>query len=352
MRMVGISGLVVSVLFSLVSVAQTPAVSAVTPATQAAAGIADTKPPQEIKLVEINSAARVVFVEGPVSIVGSNDQRRAAKVGDTIFEGDSLVTGKDGELHMDMEDGGYIAVRPNTRMRITKYQARGDANDTSVIGLLQGSFRAVSGWIGKFNQPKYVVKTPNATIGLRGTDHEPLVIPKGTADAEGEPGTYDKVNIGGSTIRTAQGTADVVPGQAGFVGHDAKAPRILKDTPRFFRATRNEKLLDGKHGLVQQRILERRDARRAEVKSRLENAGRMAAERRAEFVANQKKQREERQTKIQQQRQQGLKAREAQTQKAAETQAEKKQPAVNKAAGADNNTKTEKNNNPRPNTDK
>ncbi len=346
MRMVRISGLVVSVLFSLGAVAQTSAVPA-TPTSNAVAGIADTKPPQEIKLVEINSAARVVFVEGTVSIVGSNNQRRAAKVGDTIFEGDSLVTGKDGELHMDMEDGGYIAVRPNTRMRITKYQARGDENDTSVIGLLQGSFRAVSGWIGKFNQPKYVVKTPNATIGLRGTDHEPLVIPKGAVDAEGEAGTYDKVNIGGSTIKTAQGKAEVVPGQAGFVGHDAKAPRILKDTPKFFRVTRNEKLLDGKHGAVQQRILERRDARRAEVKSRIENAGKIAAERKAEFVANQKKQREERQAKIQEQRQQRLKAREEQKQKAADAQSEKKQAAQSKAAGDDKKAKSEKPHSPK-----
>jgi hypothetical protein len=239
---------------------------------------------REVKLLEINSAARVVFVEGDVSIIGSNNKKRAAKVGDTLFEADNVVTGKDGELHMDMEDSGYIAVRPNTKMYILNYRAMGDTDDTSVIWLLQGSFRAVSGWIGKFNPQKYVVRTPNANIELRGTDHEPFVIPKGVANAEGASGTYDKVNIGGSTIKTAKGKADVNPSQAGFVGYDAKAPRVLAEIPKFFRPARNEKLIEGKHAAIQQRIMERREARRQEVKVRTENAAILNQQRRQEAL--------------------------------------------------------------------
>jgi hypothetical protein len=278
------------------------------PSAQTAKQTQDTR---DVKLLEINSAARVGFVEGDVSIIGTNNQKRAAKVGDTVFEGDNLVTGKDGELHMDMEDGGYIAVRPNTKMRIVKYQAKGDDNDTSVISLLQGSFRAVSGWIGKFNQQKYVVRTPNATIGLRGTDHEPLVIPKGATNAEGEPGTYDKVNVGGSTIKTAQGKADVNPSQAGFVGHDAKAPRVLAETPKFFRAARNEKLIEGKHAAIQQRIMERRETRRQEMKVRAENAAVLNQQRRQEALKVKEvkeKERADRKAALQQQREQNKQA--------------------------------------------
>jgi FecR protein len=249
---------------------------------------------REVKLIEINSAARVVFIEGDVSIIGTNNQKRPAKLGDTVFEGDNLVTGKDGELHMDMEDSGYIAVRPNTKMNIVKYQAKGDDGDTSVIGLSQGSFRSVSGWIGKFNQPKYVVRTPNATINIRGTDHESLVILKGTANAEGAAGTYDKVNLGGSTIKTAKGNVNINPSQAGFVGNDAKAPRVMAEVPKFFRATRNEKLIEGKHAAVQQRITERRDARRQEMKIRAENAAALNQQRRQEAAAAKEKSRAER----------------------------------------------------------
>src|SRR5258708_690076 len=112
-----------------------------------------------VKSVEINRAAKIVLMEGDVRVLDGTRKRRAVALGDAINEGDFIVTGTDGELQLDMEDGGYLAVRPNTRMRIAKYQANGDENDTGGFGLLQGSFRSVSGWIGKFNRNNYLVRT-------------------------------------------------------------------------------------------------------------------------------------------------------------------------------------------------
>ncbi len=225
--------------------------------------------PDTTKPLEVNSAATVALVEGDVTIFNAAKQKRSVKVGDNLVEGDAIVTGKDGELHLNMEDGGYMAIRPNTRMRIVKYQANGDDSDSGVFSLLQGSFRSVTGWIGKLNRDKYLVRTPHATIGIRGTDHEPLVIPPGSS--EGDPGTYDKVNIGGSYIQTDEGRAEIEPNRAGFVPHGAKGrPRLLQNVPRWFRATRNEHLLKGKHEQVQKLIEHRRELRRKEIIRRLE----------------------------------------------------------------------------------
>ena len=222
------------------------------------------------KIVELNRAAKVALVEGDVTASSSGRQKRMLVVGDYIVEGDSIVTGKDGELHLDMEDGGYLSVRPNTKMRIVKYQARGEATDTGVFGLLEGSFRSVTGWIGKFNRDKYVVRTPTATIGIRGTDHEPFVIPKGSST--GEPGTYDKVNEGGSFIQTPAGRAEVAPNQSGFVSYDKAAkPRVLKVIPMHFRAGRHEGLFSGKHAEVQARIVKHREDRRTAIRQKLQN---------------------------------------------------------------------------------
>lgn len=227
-----------------------------------------TPPPaSEPKIVEVNDAAKVALVEGDVTVIAGKNQRRKVKIGDVLVEGDSIVTGKDGELHLDMEDGGYMAIRPNTKMKIVKYQAKGNDLDAGVFGLLQGSFRSVTGWIGKFNREKYIVRTPNATIGIRGTDHEPLVIPAGSAD--GEAGTYDKVNAGGSVIKTPQGRAEIAPNQAGFVPYGGNsAPRKLQEVPAFFKTTRNERLLEGKHDAVQKLITQRRETRKAEIMKR------------------------------------------------------------------------------------
>ena len=238
----------------------------------------------EPKIVEINDAAKVALVEGDVTVIAGKNQRRKVKIGDVLVEGDSVVTGKDGELHLDMEDGGYMAIRPNTKMKIVKYQAKGNDSDAGVFGLLQGSFRSVTGWIGKFNREKYIVRTPNATIGIRGTDHEPLVIPAGSTD--GEAGTYDKVNAGGSVIKTPQGRAEVAPNQAGFAPHGGKsAPRTLQAVPAFFKPTRNERLLEGKHDAVQKLITQRRETRKAEIMKRLDTNANVNAKANAKKAA-------------------------------------------------------------------
>ncbi|MBI4990362.1 MAG: FecR domain-containing protein [Rhodocyclales bacterium] len=219
-----------------------------------------------------NLAGKVELVEGDVTVHDRAKKPRKVAVGDTILEGEGIVTGKDGELHLNMEDGGFIAVRPNTKMRIVAYQAQGDEGDKGVFSLLQGTFRSVTGWIGRFNPRSYQVRTPTATIGVRGTDHEPLVIPQGSK--EGEPGSYDKVNVGGSFIQTQHGSVDVKPNQAAFVPlHGRPVPRVLPQVPQFFRATRHEAIIAARHDAIHKVLDQRRDERRKvfqEKKSLLE----------------------------------------------------------------------------------
>ena len=291
-------GLVVSALYLNIAWAQPVVPSKPAAASQASTSLqpvqtgansttANTQAPppaSEPKIVEINDAAKVALVEGDVTVIAGKNQRRKVKIGDVLVEGDSVVTGKDGELHLDMEDGGYMAIRPNTKMKIVKYQAKGNDSDAGVFGLLQGSFRSVTGWIGKFNREKYIVRTPNATIGIRGTDHEPLVIPAGST--VGEAGTYDKVNAGGSVIKTPQGRAEVAPNQAGFAPHGGKsAPRTLQAVPAFFKPTRNERLLEGKHDAVQKLITQRRETRKAEIMKRLDTNANVNAKANAKKAA-------------------------------------------------------------------
>jgi hypothetical protein len=214
-------------------------------------------------------AGTVELVEGQVTVFDKAKQARKVAVGDAVHEGEGIVTGGDGELHLDMADGGFIAVRPNTRMGITAYRAQGDEGDKGLFSLLEGTFRSVTGWIGKYNPRSYQVRTPTATIGVRGTDHEPLVIPQGSR--EGEPGTYDKVNVGGTTLSTAHGRIDVSPNRAGFAPWKGRpVPRLLPQVPAFFkaRATRNEAAIAARHAKVQKLIEKRRDERRALLKEK------------------------------------------------------------------------------------
>ena len=302
--------------------------SVAVPATAAATA---TATPVE-KTIEINRAAKVVLVEGDVAAYSTTKQKRKLAVGDTISEGDSIVTGKDGELHLDMEDGGYMSVRPNTKMRIAKYQAKGEDNDTAVFRLIEGSLRSVTGWIGKFNRSQYLVRTPNATVGIRGTDHEPFVIPAGST--LGEPGTYDKVNEGGSFIQTPAGRADVAPNQSGFVPHDKGAkPRVLKEIPKHFRPGRFEQRFQGKHAEVLARIEKRRADRRSEIIQKMQGAKTGAQNQRTERQQAQKEKREA----VLKEREAAKNAREA-----AKKEKEAKRKALHDEAEAEKTEKSEK----------
>ena len=213
------------------------------------------------------AAGKVDLIDGDVRFFDKDNRMRRPKPGEAIHQGESIFTGADGEVHFNMEDGGYIGVRPNTSMRINEFKAEGGAEDRSVIGLLEGSFRSVTGWIGRLGSRNYKVVTPTATIGVRGTEHEPLVIPEGSA--LGEPGTYDRVHIGETVIETPQGAATVRPNQAGFVPHRGVArPSVLSRVPDFFRPTRNEGRFKGLHGRVGQQLEMRREERSRSIEQR------------------------------------------------------------------------------------
>jgi len=221
-------------------------------------------------------AGTVSLVEGDVRFLGSDQQVRRPKLNDPLYQGDSVLTGSDGEVHLDMQDGGYIGVRPNTNMSVDEFKAEGGADDGFLIGLLQGSFRAVTGWITRSGSRRAEIRTPTATIGIRGTDYEPMVIPEGSK--AGEPGTYNRVNIGETEMRTKEGSVIVRPNQAGFAPYrGAPRPRVLERVPAFFKPTRNEKRFEGLHQRIHQHLEERRQQRTQQTEQRRRQGAKPAA---------------------------------------------------------------------------
>jgi hypothetical protein len=207
-----------------------------------------------------NTFAHIEVVEGIVTIIDDKGQSRIPHAGDTVEEGDTISTGGDGELQLLTEDQGFIAVRPNTRLKVEAYRANGDAEDTSVLSLLSGTFRSITGWIGTFNRSNYQIRTPTAVIAIRGTDHEPFHIPEGGGEqGAAAPGTYDKVNSGSTAIRNNAGEVVVNPREVGFAPHDSKsAPQISKAVPHFYRPGANERRIEQRKPEVEKAMAHRR----------------------------------------------------------------------------------------------
>ncbi len=187
------------------------------------------------------AAGNAQFVIGDVKVINKAGVTRALVKGGEIDEGDRIVTAAGASAQIKMVDGGFIAVRPNTNLSFDSYHYTGkdDGKESAVLSLLQGGFRTITGIIGHTNKQNYLIKTDTATIGIRGTDHEPMVIlpPAPGQVAIAEPGTYDKVNVGVAYIRTDAGSVDIQRNQVGFAPITRGAPVILPRIPPFYTPT-------------------------------------------------------------------------------------------------------------------
>lgn len=174
-------------------------------------------------------AGHVQFVNGDVQVTNTAGQSRPAQKGDAINEGDTLTSAQKSSAQVKMQDGGFVAVREDTRLKFDQFVFAGkeDGSEKSFFSLFKGGFRAVTGLIGRINKQNYRVTTPAATIGIRGTDHETFMITPGSPLAQVAPtGAYNKVNVGETSMTTDKGTIFVQPNQMGFAGGMNQMPQV------------------------------------------------------------------------------------------------------------------------------
>lgn len=178
-------------------------------------------------------------ISGHATVADQGGQPGGLSPGQKVYAGQTITTGPDSEVQLVTQDGGILALRPDTTFRVDEYRADGGSADRIFMSLLRGAVRSITGWIGKHDTSAYRLATPTATIGIRGTDHETTVIDAAGGD---EPGTYDAVNEGSTVMKTPQGQADVTPGKFAFVPRNrSAAPSLLARQPQFW-ATRRLKL--------------------------------------------------------------------------------------------------------------
>lgn len=174
-------------------------------------------------------AGHVQFVSGDVQISNAAGRTRPAQKGDAINEGDTLASAQKSSAQIKMQDGGLVAVRPDTRLKFDQFVFAGkqDGSEKSFFSLFKGGFRAVTGLIGQANKQNYKITTPAATIGIRGTDHESFVVAPGSPLAQVAPtGAYSKVNVGETYMATEKGVIFVQPNQMGFAGGMNQMPQL------------------------------------------------------------------------------------------------------------------------------
>lgn len=119
------------------------------------------------------AAGEVDFARGAGFAQQPGQTPRTLGKGLPLVEGDRLSTGVGAFAIIKLNDGTRMTLRPNTDLLLQTYRFRESAPDNSmVMQLFRGGFRAITGLINKNAPNAAQVQTATATIGIRGTDFD------------------------------------------------------------------------------------------------------------------------------------------------------------------------------------
>ena len=152
-------------------------------------------------------------VNGAAEATRADGSKIALKQGTEIFSGDILETGKGASIGIVLEDDSTLSLAESGRMVMDDVVFDVQSQEgNATISIVQGVFSFVSGQIAKTGPDAMVLKTPVATLGIRGTKVA------GSAAAEGQTNSISLLpDADGSVgeISVTNGAGTVFLNQAG-----------------------------------------------------------------------------------------------------------------------------------------
>jgi len=117
-----------------------------------------------------DTIARLALVKGNVRIKGEKGTRKA-KTGTRLKAKETLLTDEKGFAVLVFDDNTRVTVQPSSELKIAEYVfPKGRPQKGKVLlSLAKGGVRTLTGRIGKSNPKDFKLKTPSATMGIRGT---------------------------------------------------------------------------------------------------------------------------------------------------------------------------------------
>jgi len=119
----------------------------------------------------ILASAKVVSVQGQMSAMDSNGQRRVLVDGGSVYPGDLVETSANTRAVLAFRDDSRVSLASTTRFRVDNFvfDDKTPSEGRFLVSLLRGSVRALTGLIAKANNRNVGFSTSTATIGIRGT---------------------------------------------------------------------------------------------------------------------------------------------------------------------------------------
>jgi len=115
-------------------------------------------------------AGEIILMKGVATAQLPGDAARTLDKGSSVFEREKITTAAESYVVIRMADGGKLTLRPGTELVIDAFSQR-PRQEAETLHLLKGGLRKVSGAIGKLRPEGVLLKTPSASIGIRGTNY-------------------------------------------------------------------------------------------------------------------------------------------------------------------------------------
>jgi hypothetical protein len=115
---------------------------------------------------------KITFIKGSATITRQNSIFKV-KLGDQINQNDKIDTYKKSKLQIVLNDNTSLTLGQNTEYLIESYDDT--KNPHFNMRLISGLLTTISGKIGKIAPHKFILKTKNSLIGIRGTKWKTFV---------------------------------------------------------------------------------------------------------------------------------------------------------------------------------
>jgi hypothetical protein len=119
---------------------------------------------------EEEAAGTVKIARGSVQVERKTEKLKLS-VGDKLYPSDRIFTGKFSSVGIMLKDNTRISMGPSSSFKINQFTYNPNDRKGSFVGsILKGSFRFITGLMGKQSPQSVSLRTPSSTIGIRGTD--------------------------------------------------------------------------------------------------------------------------------------------------------------------------------------
>jgi len=116
-------------------------------------------------------AGTITQLSGPLLDKKADGTVKILSLKSEVESGDTLVTEKNTYAQVKFIDNSEITLKPSATLKIDNFSfdAGKPGGDNASFTLVKGGLRSITGLLGKRNKEKFEMKTPSATIGIRGT---------------------------------------------------------------------------------------------------------------------------------------------------------------------------------------